>query len=90
MPQDESPTPSDSATPKRTSSPTEQGSKKKGKRKRTPRPYPASSFEQAFELAVQIQRVAAGERVRRLTLLKEMNKSPSSSGSKQLITNSSK
>jgi len=30
------------------------------KRKRTLRPYPASSFEEALELAEQIQRFAAG------------------------------
>lgn len=59
-------------------------------KKRTPRPYPASSFEDALELADAIQKVAAGEKVRRLTLLKAMNRSDTSSSTQMLITNSGK
>ena len=68
-------------------------SKKSGKgarKKRTQRPYPASSFEDALELANQIQKIAAGEKVRRLTLCQKMEKSPTSSTVQMLITNSSK
>lgn len=63
---------------------------KSGRRKRTVRPYPAGPFEEAFQLAEQIQKFASGRKVRRLTLFKEMNKSPTSSGSVMLITNSGK
>lgn len=64
--------------------------KKQGRGKRTFRPYPLTSFEDAFVLALQIQKFAAGAKVRRLTLLKEMNKSPTSSSIVTLITNSGK
>ncbi|HUC02036.1 MAG TPA: hypothetical protein VMA75_03975 [Candidatus Paceibacterota bacterium] len=60
------------------------------RRKRTVRPYPGNSFEDSLELALQIQKFAAGEKVRRLTLLKEMEKSPTSSSTQMLITNSAK
>src|SRR2546422_464531 len=62
----------------------------KGKRTRTSRPYPASSFEEAIKLADAIQKYAAGEKVRRLTLLGHLNKSPTSSSTQMLITNSGK
>ena len=65
-------------------------SKKPAKAKRTLRPYPLTSFEDALVLADQIQKIAAGEKVRRLTLLKGINKSPTSSGVVTLITNSGK
>lgn len=67
--------------------------RKKGKanektaRKRTIRPYPASSFEEALPLAEAIQKFASGEKVRRLTLLDHMNKSPTSGPTRMLITN---
>jgi len=64
--------------------------KKPSKGKRAFRPYPLTSFEDAFVLAEQIQKFAAGEKVRRLTLLKEMDKSPTSSSVQGLITNSGK
>lgn len=60
------------------------------KRKRTQRPYPANSFEESMELALRIQKLSNGDKIRRLTLFKEMGKSPTSGGSKMLITNSSK
>lgn len=44
-------------------------------RTRSSRPYPASSFEDALDLGAAIMRLAAGERVRRLTLLEKMGKS---------------
>lgn len=67
------------------------GHKGKGKRRtRTSRPYPASSFKEALPLAEAIHGFASGQRVRRLTLLKQMEKSPTSSTTMMLITNSGK
>lgn len=60
------------------------------RKKRTSRPYPSSSFEDALYLANQIQKFAAGEKVRRLTLCQKMEKSPTSSAVQMLITNSGK
>jgi hypothetical protein len=56
--------------------------------KRTPRPYPAASFEEALPLAEAIHKYASGEKVRRLTLLKQLDKSPTSSATRMLITSS--
>jgi len=63
----------------------------KPKRKKSvARPFPASSFEDALEIAQAIQQYAAGQRVRRLTLFDHLSKAPESGASRQLITNSSK
>ena len=62
----------------------------KGKRTRTPRIYPALSFEESLALADGIHTHASGEKVSRLTLLKQMNKSPTSSSTQVLITSSTK
>lgn len=59
-------------------------------RTRTARPYPASSIADALELGRAIMSLAAGEKVRQLTLLEKMGKSTSSSGTRMMITNSSK
>ena len=59
-------------------------------RTRAARPYPASSFNEAAPLGAAIHQFASGQRVRRLTLLKQMQKSPTSGPTKQLITNSGK
>lgn len=59
-------------------------------RTRTARPYPASSFTDALQLGEAIMKFAAGDRVRRLTLLEKMNKSPNSGATKMMITNSGK
>ncbi|HNO77887.1 MAG TPA: hypothetical protein PKN33_07480 [Phycisphaerae bacterium] len=64
--------------------------KKKAVRTRTVRPYPASSFKDALQLGEAIMKYAAGDKVRRLTLLHEMNKSPTSSVTQMMITNSGK
>jgi len=67
--------------------------KSKGKHKRKPRvsrPYPSSSFEEALRLAEAIQKIAAGGKVRRLTLCEQLKISPTSSGTIMLITNSGK
>lgn len=60
------------------------------KRTRTARPYPASSFADALQLGKAIMEFAAGQKVRRLTLLEKMSKTPSSSATKMMITNSGK
>jgi hypothetical protein len=52
--------------------------------------FPASSFEEALTLANAIQKHGAGQSVRRLTLFDKMKKSPDSSATRQLITNSNK
>lgn len=63
---------------------------KPGRRTRTVRPYPQVAFSQATKLGEAIHLFAAGERVRRLTLLEKLNLSPSSSGTLNLINNSNK
>src|SRR5438876_1166925 len=60
------------------------------KKKRAQRSYPAWTFEQSLPLAKAIQQHASGEKVNRLTLFKALNKSPTSSSSQLLITNSTK
>lgn len=59
-------------------------------RTRTARPYPASSFSDALVLGDAIMKFASGDRVRRLTLLGQMDKSPNSGPTKMMITNSGK
>jgi hypothetical protein len=59
-------------------------------RKRMMRSFPASTFEEALTLPLAIQQFAAGQRVRRLTLFDNLQKSPESSWSRQLITNSTR
>lgn len=58
------------------------------RRARTPRTFPASSFMEALPLAEAIQRFAAGQKIRRLTLFEHLDRSPESGPSRQLITNS--
>ncbi len=52
--------------------------------------FPAASFEEALTIANAIQKHAAGQRIRRLTLFDQMGKSPDSGPSRQLIVNSSR
>jgi hypothetical protein len=52
--------------------------------------FPASSFEEALTIPNAIQKHAAGQAVRRLTLFDQLGKSPDSGPSRQLITNASK
>lgn len=59
-------------------------------RKRTVYSFPPMAFDTALGLAQAIQKVAAGQKVRRLTLFDQIGKSPSSSASRDLITNASK
>lgn len=62
----------------------------KASRSRKARPYPASSFTDALPLGDAIMKHAAGDKVRRLTLLQQMDKSPTSGPTKMMITNSGK
>jgi hypothetical protein len=62
----------------------------KKSRTRSARPYPASSFTEALPLGTAIHQFAAGQKVRRITLLQQMQKSPTSSATQMLITNSGK
>lgn len=57
---------------------------------RKARPYPASSFKDALQLGEAIMTYAAGDKVRRLTLLEKMTRSPNSSATQMMITNSGK
>jgi len=79
---------SDDQTPSTESAGSEEESGGK-RRKRTPRTFPASSFVEALPLAEAIHKFAAGQKVRRITLFDQMNRSPESGTSRQLITNSS-
>lgn len=57
--------------------------------RRTPM-FPASTFEDALELATAIYEFGSGQPVRRFTLFDNLGKSPDSGTSRQLITNSAK
>jgi hypothetical protein len=52
--------------------------------------FPASSFEEALTIPNAIQKHAAGQKVRRLTLFDQIKKSPDSGPSRQWITNANK
>ncbi len=56
---------------------------------RVQRSFPASSLEDAMELALTMQRMGT-TKVRKLTLFEELGRSPESGPSRQLITNSSR
>lgn len=64
--------------------------KKAGKRLRRTKLFPASSFEEALIIPNAIQKHAAGQKVRRLTLFDQMGKSPDSGPSRQAVTNANK
>jgi hypothetical protein len=59
-------------------------------RQRVARAFPASTFEEALELPLAIQRISGGTKVRRLTLFEQLDKSPESGPSRQMITNSAR
>jgi len=59
-------------------------------RKRTVRPYPAMSFDESLPLGEALQTFGAGDKMRRLLLCEKMKRSPTSSATQNLITNSSK
>jgi hypothetical protein len=54
------------------------------------RSFPAAPFEEAMLLAETIQRIGAGQRVRRIRVFEELDRSPESGTSRQLVTNSSR
>lgn len=64
--------------------------KSDAKRSRRTPLFPAAAFEEAMALANAIQKHAAGQKVRRLTLFDNMGKSPDSGPSRQLIVNSNR
>jgi len=64
--------------------------KKDARKKRIPRPYPVVPFKEATVLGDAVFQYAAGEKVRRLTLLKKLDRSPTAGATKMLITNSGK
>lgn len=78
-------TPSKRATKKSTSAPPADAKR----HRRTPL-FPASTFEDALELATSIYEFGSGQPVRRITLFDDMGKSPDSGASRQLVTNSAK
>lgn len=56
-------------------------------RKRRQRPFPAAPFEESLEFARRVFAISSGQPVKRLTLFDELQKSPESSASRQLIVN---
>jgi hypothetical protein len=75
---------------RRRSRATRKGTGRAGAGDRKTRSFPASTFEEALTLPLAIQRFAAGQPVRRVTLFDHLQKSPDSGHSRQLITNSSR
>lgn len=56
------------------------------KRTRKARSFPAMSFKEAMFLAESIHKYGSGQKVRRIILFEALNRSPTSSGSRILIT----
>lgn len=65
-------------------------SDKQKKRSKRSNKWVSMPFEQAYEIAKAIQKFASGQKVRRLTLLDQMGRSPSSGPVRSMITNASK
>lgn len=62
-----------------------------GRRRRTVRPFPASTFKEAAELAEAMVEIGGGAReVRRITLFDHLGRSPDSGPSRQAVTNSAR
>lgn len=57
------------------------------KKRKSQRPFPASTFEEPLSFAKTIFEVGSGQPVKRLTLFDHLGKSPESSWSRQLIIN---
>lgn len=57
---------------------------------RKQRDYPLGAFEESFEFSKNIYDFGSGEKVRRLSIFDKIGKSPESSQSRTLITNSNK
>jgi hypothetical protein len=56
------------------------------RRTRTERKFPALTFEEALEIGEGIQKYAAGQRVRRVTLFEKLNKEPDGYEARRLVT----
>lgn len=76
------------ATEADANSPSSNAKGSSARKKRTPRPFPATSFKEALFLAQAIQRHGAGQRTRRLTLFEALDRSPDSGPTRKLITSS--
>jgi hypothetical protein len=59
---------------------------KPARKPRKERKFPARTFQEALGIAEAIQKYAAGQKVRRLTLFEKLDQSPDSAESKRLIT----
>jgi hypothetical protein len=59
---------------------------KSGRKPRTERKFPARTFEEALKIPEAIQKYAAGQKVRRLTLFEQLNQEPDSVESRQMVT----
>jgi hypothetical protein len=59
---------------------------KPARKQRKERMFPAMTFEEALVLPDAIQKYAAGQKVRRLTLFEKLNKEPDSVDSRRLVT----
>ncbi len=66
-------------------------SAKKETAKRSRRPFPAASFNEAIVLGEAMAKfLGGGQRIRRITLFEQLGKAPDSGTSRQLVTNSGK
>ena len=61
-----------------------------GRKGRVNRPFPSTSYSEAESFARAIYEIGSGHPVRRLTVFDEIKKSPESSASRELVTNSNK
>jgi hypothetical protein len=61
-----------------------------GRRKRTTRLFPASTFEESLDFASALYAFGSGQQVRRLTLFDHIGKAPESGPSRAIITNAGK
>ena len=59
---------------------------KPARKPRKERKFPARTFQEALGIAEAIQRYAAGQKVRRLTLFEKLDQSPDTAESRRLIT----
>jgi hypothetical protein len=62
----------------------------KARRRRSNRPYPPSSFEEAVKFAREVYEFNSGQPVRKLSLFDHLGRSPESSASRESITNANK
>jgi hypothetical protein len=62
----------------------------KGRKTRSKKAFPNAAFEDVLELALAVQKLGAGNRVRRLDVFQELGRSPESGPSRQMVANSGK